>query len=55
MNIESAVQAWETELFDRYNGESRSQEEIEADYFDELGDDGYYDDPWTNNDRSREI
>ena len=55
MSIDSMVQAWETELFDRYNGERRSQEEIEADLYDQLGDDGFYDDPDTNYDRWREI
>lgn len=46
---------WDTELFDISNGDRRSLDDIEADYWDDLGNDGYYDDPWTNYDRSREI
>lgn len=45
---------WDTELFDIYNGDRRSLDDIEADLYDELGD-GFYEDPWTNYDRSREI
>ena len=33
----SMLEAWETELFDKYNGEAHyTQEEAEADAFDEL-------------------
>lgn len=34
--LESMLEAWETELFDEYNGERKRLDEIEADYFDEL-------------------
>lgn len=30
---------WETELFDRYNGEYIDQLEVEADYYDQLEED----------------